>query len=428
MPIFDKATLAERRRRSAAAMDAHLKSDDLVLFFSGDPIQKPGGLDQTYHFLPHPDYFWLSGIRRPWGATTYSKTDGWREFIRPVSETERLWEGTGETLVGEDIVGLKATLKNRRRIFALGQPNGDQKMWATADPQDVPILQESVNSARRIKDAAEIQLIRDIAHMANAGYRKLRNFIRSGVTERQIQIEYETEVLKAGAEKFPYDMIVGSGVNSATLHALPTARIVQDGDLILIDAGADVHDYCVDITRVFSATGTFSSRQKDIYKLVKAAQEAAIRAALPGVEWHAVHRASAKVIAEGLKALNLMSGDVDDLLDSGAVAVFFPHGVGHMVGLRVRDVGPDLTKPMNMSCGVRLRTDFSLQDGFVMTAEPGVYFVPALLDQKERREKFRDQIRWSEVDKWRDFGGIRIEDDILIRSGGAEVLTDVVEK
>ena len=289
-------------------------------------------------------------------------------------------------------------------------------------------LQEKINAIRRVKDPAEVDLIRQTARMAYAGYQKVKDFLRPGVTERQIQIEFEAEVLRAGAEKFPYESIVGSGPNSAVLHAIPTRRVLKENELVLIDAGADLFDYCVDITRTFSSSHAFTSRQKEIYDLVLEAQNRAIAKCRPGVEWSDVHKEAARILASGLKQLGLLACEPETALESGAISVFLPHGVGHMVGLKVRDVGGLLLQEERTHCGVRLRVDLPLQENFIMTVEPGLYFVPALLNHSETRAKYRSEIHWNEVEKWLDFGGIRIEDDILIGADGPENLTAAIEK
>lgn len=422
---FSKNAIHERRRRAAAELDPVLSPSDVLLIFAGEPIPKPGGLDQTYEFLPHPDYYWLTGSRRSHGVLWYSKNEGWVDFVKPVSKDELLWEGNPVVPEGRNLAELDSWLGEIQPVF-LGQPSAkvQEEYKGEYDPQ----VQEALNRARRVKDSEEITLIRALAGAAEKGYAELRKFIRPGVTEREIQIAFETEVLKAGAEKFPYTTIVGSGVNSATLHALPTLRKVQPGELVLVDAGADLADYCVDITRVFAADGSFSPRQQEIYDIVLRAQEAGIALCTPGTPWKSVHEAAARVIADGLRQLGILMGDVDGLLESGAVANFFPHGVGHMVGLRVRDVGGDVTKAPGTAAGVRLRFNLPLEAGFVVTVEPGLYFVPAILGDAERREKFRLQVNWEEAEKWRSFGGVRIEDDVLVTTAGPDVLTAVVAK
>jgi Xaa-Pro aminopeptidase len=431
MKIFANSVIQERRNRLSKILDPHLTGSDWLAFFSGEPIQKPGGLDQTYPFLPHPEYFWLTGIRRPSGVVCYNKIDGWVDFILPFTAEEKLWEGGEESYAGLDISTFTSWLdsKKAKRFFRFGQPSESQKsMAAIVDPKTNLEIQEAINSVRRAKDAAEIDLIQQTAKFAQAGYQKLKSVIRPGISEREVQIESEAEVLRAGAEKFPYSTIVGTGTNSAILHAIPTSRILKSGEILLIDAGADLYDYCVDITRVFAVDGNLSPQQKDIYNIVLEAQKTSIALCKPGIEWHDVHRASARVMAEGLKKLKILRGETDSLMESGAVSVFFPHGVGHMVGLKVRDVGGNPMKPVRTCCGVRVRVDFPLQENFVMTVEPGLYFVQELLNRKDTREKFSQMIDFNEVEKWQNFGGIRLEDDILVTSKGPENLTDLVEK
>lgn len=431
MKIFSENILQARKDRAAEALQKTLGPHDILVFFSGEPVQKPGGLDQTYPFLPHPDYYWLTGFRRSGGVSTFSKSEGWVDFIKPISDEEKIWEGAGDqTFTEQNISELESWLVKRKskRIFQLGQPTAKQLALYPIPDENFKIeIQECFNAVRRVKDSAEVQLVRNCADMANAGYKKIREFIRPGVTERQIQIEFETAVLKAGSEKFPYDSIVGSGVNAAVLHAIPTAKVVKSGEIILVDAGADVHDYCVDITRDFSADGKFTSRQKDIYDLVMKAQLKGIEMCKPGTEWSDVHLSAARIMADGLKSLKVLKCDADTAVETGAIAVFFPHGVGHMVGLKVRDVGGLLNQKVRQYAGSRLRVDFQLQKHFLMTVEPGLYFIKALIDKSENREKYQDQINWSEVEKWRDFGGIRIEDDILV-DNTPQNLTAVVDK
>lgn len=428
--IFTQNAINTRKNLVATALSPALSDQDVVLVFAGPPIQKPGGHDQTYTFLPHPDYFWLTGSRRPFGVSAFNKKDGWIDFVLPISREEKIWEGGGEHVIpGEDVNNFDSWLAKRApaKTYLIGQFDHHRHLSKVAEEERLKV-QELFNVIRRVKDQEEIKLIHSIALMANEGYKKIKNIIRPGLTERQIQIEYETEVLRAGAEKFPYDSIVGTGTNSAVLHAIPTARVLKEGEHVLIDAGADLHDYCVDITRNFSVTGTFSSRQKMIHDIVLKAQETSIALCRPGVEWRDVHLASAKVMAQGLHDLGILKISSDEAIETSAIAVFFPHGVGHMVGLRVRDVGGPYNPNPKKYAGARLRVDMPLKEGHLMTVEPGLYFIPALLDDEMTRKDFKDAINWTEVEKWKDFGGIRIEDDIHVTSNGPFNLTSMVEK
>jgi Xaa-Pro aminopeptidase len=398
-----------------------LKDEDTVLVYSGTPIQKPGGHDQTYPFLPHPDYFWISGSRRPYGVSAYTKTEGWIDFILPVTREEKIWEGGATVIPGRDLGDFSSWMekRNSKRVFNLTYES-DEAEWLQ--------IKETFNRERRKKDAEEADLVRKLAGIANAGYQRIKTNLRPGMSERQIQLEYESAVLYAGSEKFPYDSIVGAGTNSAILHAIPTARIVNEGDHVLIDAGADLHDYCVDITRVFPANGKRSDRLNTIYHLVLKAQMECIRMCTVGTHWKDVHLRAATVMAQGLHDLKILNVSAEEAVASSAISVFFPHGVGHMVGLRVRDVGGPFNPNPKKYAGARLRVDMTLEENHLMTVEPGLYFIEALINDAETRRTFGDQVNWNEAEKWLDFGGVRIEDDILVTSKGPVNLTDVVEK
>lgn len=428
--IFSESAIKQRKDRAGKNLNNVLSNGDTVIIMSGQPIQKPGGHDQTYTFLPHPDYFWISGSRRPHGITVYSKDEGWIDFVLPVTRDECIWEGGAEVISGKDIKEFDqwVSKRNPARFFLLGQMHKNFVSQSVVSEDEHLNVQEALNEVRRIKDQEEVNMVLALAAQANHGYEAIKKMIRPGVSEREIQIEYETHVYKAGAHKMPYDSIVGTGTNGAILHAIPTSRVVKDGDLVLIDAGADMHDYCVDITRVYPANGKMTEQQKSIYDLVLKAQLSSIDLCRPGKEWKEVHLNSARVMAQGLHELGILTINADEAIATGAIGVFFPHGVGHMVGLRVRDVGGKVNPHPKSYGGSRVRVDMPLQSGFLMTVEPGLYFIDALLSDQQTKEKHQNHINWSEVQKWKDFGGVRIEDDILVTDQGPKNLTAIVLK
>lgn len=430
MYVFDKSVTQKRKARAAASLDKVLSKDDLLLVFSGEPITKPGGLDQTYDFLVHPEYYWLSGLQRPWGVLAYSPSDGWVDFVKATSKEEMVWEGHATTFDAKDISELEPYLAKGKfkRTVLLGQPTPKQILLGNAQSEFLFEVQEALNRERRIKDEAEIALIKKAALAAHAGYKRLDEIIRPGITERQVQLEYEHATLMAGADKFPYNSLVGTGTNASILHAIPSKRVLKEGDIMVVDAGADILDYCVDITRTYPVNGTFTQQQKDIYHLVLKSQVAAIQLCKPKTEWSSIHLAAARILTEGLKELKIFKASVDECMESGATAVFFPHGVGHMMGLRVRDVGGKPNPAPKSYAGARIRVDLPLEENFLMTVEPGLYFIKGLMQDSELREKYQNQINWSEADKWQHFGGVRIEDDILIQASGPMNLTAAIAK
>lgn len=431
MMIFNETTIAKRRERLQLEWNKLLSTDECVLVFCGEPDAKPGGLDQTYPFIPHPSYYWLSGYRRYKGVVFYSKEIGWKDFILPVTKDETIWEGMEAfSFNGLDLKTLPDFLrqKNFKSIIALGQTPKNSDWKLDTHSSYALQLKEKFDQCRRIKDSDEVKLIKNIASIANKGYEKIKSFIRPGVTERGIQIEYEAEIQRHGAHGLAYDTIVGSGVNAAVLHAIPTYKKVLDSDLVLVDAGAHIDDYCVDITRVFSASGKFSNQQKSLYDLVIAANKKGVENCKIGIEWNQIHKLTARIIAEGLVSMNIMKGSVDAILETGAISVFYPHGVGHLVGLRVRDTGQEENVNPKSYCGVRIRVDLMLQENLLLTVEPGCYFIKTLINDATNREKYKDFINWTEAEKWLTVGGVRIEDDILITQNGPLNLTEIVSK
>jgi Xaa-Pro aminopeptidase len=223
---------------------------------------------------------------------------------------------------------------------------------------------------------------------------------------------------------------VATGSHAAVLHFQPGEKIVGEEDVVLIDAGGAIAGYTSDVTRTFPAGNQFTAEQQAIYDVVLAAQLAGIAKCRAGVEWHDVHHTAAAELAAGLRDLSILKIGVEESLDSEAIALFFPHGVGHMVGLGVRDVGGRALgrEADRLYCGARLRVDLPIQEGFVMTIEPGIYFVPAILDDAQRRERFKNAVAWNHLERWRNVGGIRIEDNVLVRSGEPQVITAGIPK
>ncbi len=424
MSIFENDVLERRRQRASGAF-----GDDppIVLFGAGKPVQIPGGQDQTYPFVPYPEYYWLTGSRRWGGVLAYDPQDGWRHFVRPVSQNERLWEGGTETVEGEDVAELPRWLVTRsgRPIAVIGAAVDNVE----SEHQRVAALQVSLDEVRRRKDKAEVALIERAAGATAAGHARARETIQPGVSERRIRIELEAEMYRHGADDVAFDTIVGAGTHAAVLHFEPGARTVEPDDLVLIDAGASIAGYTADVTRTYPAGDRFTPRQQAIYDLVLAAQLEAISTCRKGVEWHEVHRAAAAVIALGLRDLGIFREKPDAVLDTGAISLFLPHGVGHMVGLGVRDVGGRTAgREVSVYCGIRMRIDLPLEENYLMTVEPGVYFVPALLDDPERRERFAGVVDWDALASWRDVGGVRIEDNVLVTAADPRILTSEIPK
>jgi Xaa-Pro aminopeptidase len=420
----DDATIAVQleRRRLAAAEQWELE-DQVVLIGAGDEIPVPGRRDRTYPFRAHSEYLYLTDRERPGGVLAFDPHEGWVDFVVPVTRDERLWEGAAaDGPEGVPVAELAAWLEQRkdRPVACLGAAVPD----VASAPQLEADLRYGLNHVRRQKDAVELARMRAAERATRAGFAAVAPLIEPGRSERELQIELEAAFFTGGADFLAFDTIVGSGPNSAVLHFPPTSRRVADGELILIDAGAEYRGYASDITRTYPASGRFTPEQQELYAIVAAALDRATERCSAGTEWREVHRTAALVIAQGLVELGLLRGEPESLVEQGAQALFFPHGVGHMVGLGIRDAGEVLRgrEPQEGEFP-RVRVDLPLLPGHVFTVEPGIYFVPALLHDAELRERHRNAVDWDRAEAMLGFGGIRIENDVLITDDGNEVLT-----
>jgi Xaa-Pro aminopeptidase len=411
----------ERRRRAAA--EQWQLDDQVVLVGAGDRIPVPGRGDRTYPFRAHSEYLYLTDRERPGGALAFDPHEGWVDFVAPVTRDERLWEGAAaDEGEGVPVAELAAWLERRkgRPLARLGAAVPDVGSAAQLEAD----LRYGLNHVRRQKDTVELTRMRAAERATRAGFAQVAPLIEQGRSERELQIELEAAFFRNGADFLAFDTIVGSGPNSAVLHFPPTSRRLADGELVLIDAGAEYRGYASDVTRTYPASGRFTPEQQELYGVVETAGVRATERCTPGTEWRDVHRTAALVVAEGLVEFGLLRGEPETLVERGAQALFFPHGVGHMVGLGIRDAGEVLRGREQPEGEVpRLRVDLPLLPGHVFTVEPGIYFVPALLNDPDLRTRHRDAVDWERAEAMLGFGGIRIENDVLITEDGNEVLT-----
>jgi Xaa-Pro aminopeptidase len=281
-------------------------------------------------------------------------------------------------------------------------------------------LQHDEYAISEIRNAVEVTTRSHIAGMKATGQAK---------TEAEVRSAMEAVILSHNMTT-AYNSIVT--VHGEVLHNEHYHHPIQPTDLILADVGAETQNgWAADVTRTWNASGKFSSTQRDLYNVVLAAHDAAIAAIKPGVEYKDLHLLACLKLAEGFVDLGILKGDPQTLIDRDAHALFFPHGVGHLLGLDVHDM-EDLgdtagyakgrTRSDRFGLGF-LRLDRPLQTGMVVTIEPGFYQVPAILNDPKNREKYNDVVNWQCLEQYNDVRGIRIEDDILVTDRGFEVLT-----
>ncbi|MFP4366324.1 MAG: M24B family metallopeptidase, partial [Bacteroidales bacterium] len=250
-----------------------------------------------------------------------------------------------------------------------------------------------------------------------------------GTYEREIAGRIEGISLSHG-NPVSYPVILT--INGQILHNHYHGNMLSKGNIMVTDAGSETDmRYASDITRSVPVGGKFLPEQKDIYNIVLKSLQESVKSIKPGVPFKDIHLKAATIIAGGLKDLGLMKGDIREAVDNGAHALFFPHGLGHMLGLDVHDmedlgednVGYDEEIIRSGQFGLAfLRLGRRLQKNFVVTVEPGIYFIPALIDKWKSDNMFREFINYDKLEAYRDFGGIRIEDDVLVTSNGSRVL------
>lgn len=411
------------RARRARAAEAW-QTDHVVLIGSGSPIPVPGGQDQVHHFEPHPDHYWLAGHRAPGAVLAFDPREGWRDYTPDLTEADRVWEGLTQR-AGEPISGLKAWLEARanRPKAVLGVTSGPLEGVQT-DRTASAVYAERLLHVRRTKDTIEIELVRRACAATARGHAHARAYAQPGVSEREIQIEIEAECFRAGGERMGYHTTVGSGTNAAVLHFSPSSRKVNEGDFVLIDAGCQVEGYVSDVTRTF-VVGNASAQQSELWSIVKEALELGSSMCTPGQEWREVHFACALHMTRGLVSLGILRGEAQSLVERDAHALFFPHGLGHLVGLGVRDASGRLPgrEPSKRPGLASLRMDLPLLPGSITTVEPGLYFIEPLLCDPKRREKHADDVNWDSLARWLPLGGVRLEDNILVTDAGPVNLT-----
>ncbi|ACB77358.1 aminopeptidase P N-terminal domain-containing protein [Opitutus terrae] len=426
-----QACLSQRRTRLAAALPIE---GAILLVGAGQPVPLPEGSDQTYPFRSHAEYYYLTAEECVGGVVAFDPCEanasapdaGWMFFVPEVTEGERVWEGRQQR-PGTPLSQFPDWLAARRGrpVAMLGAP----LEGIAADARLTAAVREQFTHARRPKDACELAVLRRGALATAAGYAKLREHLRAGVTERALQIELEAGFFRHGGTRTGYGTIVGSGPNAAVLHFEPTDRAAREGEFVLVDAGAEVDRYVTDVTRTY-VVGQPSAFQRDLYQIVLAAEQRAVSRCRPGVEWRELHLETAVQLTAGLVELGVMRGAPESLVEQEAHTLFFPHGLGHMVGLGVRDgsgLFPGRAKDPRPSLRT-LRMDLPLARGYVVTVEPGLYFIPALLNDPVRRERFRDCVNWSVAEEHLALGGVRIEDNVAVTDGEPEILTAAIPK
>ncbi len=446
--LFDKSTYIERRKQ----LRDKVGSGIILLMGNNDsPANYP---NNAYRFRQDSSFLYFFGQHRE-GLAGIIDIDNNQEYLvgDDIDIDDIVWYGSVDSVADMAAqTGVEKTMPMRslsdfvKKAKASGQtihflpPYRHDHMIQLMDMLGIhPSRLREAASIKLIKAVVDLRSVKsqgeieEIERACAIGYEMHTTAIemcREGVTEQEIAGRIGGIASSRGC-KVSFSSIVT--MHGEIMHGYPSPRPLEAGRLLLVDAGAETNEnYCSDNTRTTPISGKFTQRQQEIYSIVKDCHDHALTLAAPGVKWWDVHFGVCRLMTERLKELGLMKGDTDEAVRQGAHAMFMPHGLGHMMGMDVHDmeglgqtfVGfDDEVRPNLEQFGTcSLRMGRRLQEGFVVTDEPGIYFIPALIDEWRSKGHCAEFLNFDMLETYKDFGGIRIEDDILITKDGCRIL------
>jgi Xaa-Pro aminopeptidase len=451
--MFKDTTYIQRRKLLKKQV-----SSGLLLFLGNDesPMNYPAN---TYHFRQDSTFLYFFGLDSP-GLAAIVDIDENKDWLfgDDIGLEDIIWMGDlprfkdrAREVGVKHVAPRKAFDDHVIKALAAGRkihylpPYRSDTALAVANLLGTPVKDlragaseafiRAVVDLRVIKSNEEVREIESAVNVSAEMFRRTMKLVKPGLFEREVVGVMEGVVNALGC-KMAFPPIVT--INGQILHMHSHVNEMKKGRLLVIDAGAEswLH-YASDITRTVPVGGKFNQRQKDIYEIVLEGQETAIRAIKPGVMYKEVHLKTARIMASRLKDLGLMKGDTDEAVAQGAHALFFPHGLGHNMGLDVHDmedlgenyVGYDKTVQRSGQFGLAyLRMARELRPGHVLTVEPGLYYIPALMALWKKEKKHRDFIAYDKAETFLDFGGVRLEDNVLVTEKGRRVLGTPIPK
>jgi Xaa-Pro dipeptidase len=431
-----------------------------IILFIGNDESHVLIRDTVHKFRQNSNFLYYWGLNEP-GLFALIDVKSGKEILfgHDLTTEEIVWEGEQlkltdkAKLIGVNETAESSTLKNvllnfrkgRKQIHLLPQ-HLDNNIVKIADLLNISIKQviqrysveltKAVISQRAIKSKKEIAEIGEALKISYKLHTNAMNETKPGKYEYDIVSSMEKSLISKGS-RWAYLPIFT--IRGERLHNHHYDNKIKKGDLVINDSGAESSGgfYSSDITRTFPVSGKFTKKQKAIYEIVLKSQLAAIEAIKPGVKYLDIHILTAKVIIDGLKKLGIMRSDVDSAVAKGAHALFFPHGLGHMMGLDVHDMEDlgenyigydDKTKRSDQFGLAYLRFAKELKVGHVLTVEPGIYFIPQLIEQWEKDKKLTEFIDYDKVKGYIGFGGVRIEDNVFVTKKGSKVLGKSIPK
>jgi len=452
--MFSKQIYQQRRE----ILSKSVSGGGVALFLGNDEMPMNYAAN-TYHFRQDSTFLYYFGLDLPGLAAVIDlETNQSRIFGDEISLEDIIWMGPQQTLKSRaENVGVQETLPSRqlaefiRKAIQSGrtvhylpmyQDRQTNKLIDLLNPDKSAIdagvsinLIQAVIDQRSVKSEIEIEEIEKAHVTTREMHITAMKMARPGIYEREIAGTIEGIALSSGGNiAFPVIL----SVRGEILHNHYHHNLLRDGDMLINDSGAESQmHYASDITRTIPVNGRFSDKQKDIYEIVLQAQVETISAIKPDQKNKTLHLQAATIISRGLKDVGLMKGNTEDAVTNGAHALFFPHGLGHMLGLDVHDMenlGEDHvgyngeTKRSDQFGLAYLRLGKNLKTGYVLTIEPGIYFIPELIKKWKGENKFTEYINYDRLESYHNFGGIRIEDNIVVTETGQRIIGKPIPK
>lgn len=403
--------------------------------------------DVDAEFRQESNFYWLTGCNEPDCAAFVNIDEEKLTLLIPeLDDDHALW--CGEYPVADDyqkklgadkvVFNAAENIKqlvvdsNIKNLYVLDHSHAEIKKQLPDVSVDTKTLYATIRDLRMIKQPDEIEEMKKICKVAADAHVQVMRHAKAGINEYELEAVFRYHTSIKGATRLAYSVISAGEERGATLHYVQNNKSIKDGSLYLIDAGAEFPDtyYASDITRTYPINGKFTEKQRQIYSIVLEANKQVIQKMKPGVQWVDMHRLADRIIVEGLLKLNILKGDVEELIKNHVGGYFFPHGLGHAIGLDVHDPpNKDGSFKAIDEPGIRyLRVHVELKEGMALTVEPGIYFVPRLLQKALQDSNVSKFLNEDKVKEYMDFGGIRVEDDVVVTADGVLVLTSDVPK
>ncbi|ORY93661.1 peptidase M24, structural domain-containing protein [Lobosporangium transversale] len=412
-----------------------------LVYLKGDVLKERHDTDVELIFRQESNFYYLTGLAEHDGHVVYDiKTQKMTLLPYKLPDDHIVWMGMPPTIAELHAKYDADSIRWSTELLAAINESGASTLYVLRK-EDAPegvnltindeVLKDAIVTARMYKSSFEIEAMRKINHISSNAHIALMKAAKNAQSEVELDALFRYETARFGARAQAYEPIVGVGANAATLHYGRNSASFNGNhnQLCLVDAGAELGYYASDITRTFPLNGKYTGDAKTIYEIVLQMQKAVLAALKPGVQWEDMHRLASRIAVEGLQKAGVLKTEfsVEEMLEQHIDGVFFPHGLGHMIGLDVHDVGgyPKGVDRIQAPGLQYLRMRRALEPSFVVTVEPGVYFVEFILNTAKNNASISKYMNWDVVDRFAKVGGVRIEDCVVITETGIDNLTTV---